>query len=120
MFTRLKKPVLTAVAAAAVAPALLLAGVGTAQADALNGNPEVLYNPHPGGLTATVKNWTKFNTKCTYTADGWIVRNVNLSAFGSQDLEFPGVPQVHPSQIRSMIVPVDSAPPAHMVISAVL
>jgi len=32
MFTRLKKPVLTAVAAAAVAPALLLAGVGTAQA----------------------------------------------------------------------------------------
>ena len=56
MFTRLKKPVLTAVVAAAAAPALLLAGVGTAQADALNGNPEVLYNPHPGGLTATVKN----------------------------------------------------------------
>jgi hypothetical protein len=100
MFTRLKKPVLTAVAAAAVAPALLLAGVGTAQADALNGNPEVLYNPHPGGLTATVKNWTKFSTKCTYTADGWIVRNVNLSAFGSQDLEFPGVPLFHPWDVK--------------------
>jgi hypothetical protein len=35
---------------------VLLAAVGTAQADAFNGNPEVLYNPHPGGLTATVKN----------------------------------------------------------------
>jgi len=68
--------------------------------DALNGNPEVLYNPHPGGLTATVKNWTKFSTKCTYTADGWIVRNVNLSAFGSQDLEFPGVPLFHPWDVK--------------------
>ena len=100
MVTKLKKSALAAVAAAVAGPALLLAAAGTAQADPFNGNPEVLYNPHPGGLTATVKNWMPFNTHCTYTADGWIVRNVNLSGLGSQDLEFPGVPLFHPWDVK--------------------
>jgi hypothetical protein len=100
MGTKLKKSALAAVAAAVAAPALLLVAAGTAQADAFNGDPEVIYRPHPGGLTATVKNWLPANTSCTYTADGWIVRKVNLSSFGSQDLEFPGVPLFHPWDVN--------------------
>jgi hypothetical protein len=100
MSTKLAKTALVAIAAAAAAPALLFGGAGTAQADAFNGDPEIIYNPHPGGLTATVKNWQFDKTHCTYNADGWIVRNVNLSPLGSQELEFPGVPVFHPWDVK--------------------
>ena len=99
MFNNLKKCAVRAVVAAAAASAVL-AGAGAAQADAFNGDPEVIYHPHPGGLTATVKNWRPGNTSCTYTADGWIVRTVNLASFGSQDLEFPGVPLFRPWDVK--------------------
>ncbi|WP_324928905.1 hypothetical protein [Mycobacterium sp.] len=98
MFTKLKKAAITAALVAAAAPAALLVGAGTAQAAA--GDPEVIYNPHPGGLTATVRNHTFDQTQCTYIADGWIVRQVNLSPFGSQQLEFPGVPLFHPWDVN--------------------
>jgi hypothetical protein len=101
MSTKLAKAALVAIAAAAAAPALLFGGAGTAQADGFDGVPEITYRPHPGGLTATVTNWKNGNTHCTYTADGWIVRNVNLSGFGGkQELEFPGVPMFHPWDVN--------------------
>lgn len=95
-----KTAVLCAIAAAAATPAMLLGGAGIAGATAGDFNPEVIYNPHPGGLTATIKNWSFDTTTCTYVADGWITRQVNLgprnTPTASQSVEFPGVPLFHP------------------------
>ena len=100
MSRKRKKTVLCALAAAAATPVVLLGGAGIAGATADDGNPEVIYNPHPGGLTATIKNWSPQFTSCTYVADGWITRKVNLGPrdwpSDSQAVEFPGVPLFRP------------------------
>jgi hypothetical protein len=100
MSNKLKKAALSGLAAAAATSGMLLGGAGIAGANEQDKNPEVFYQPHPGGLTATVKNWSNNDTHCTYVADGWIIRQVNLGPRGlpsdSQPLEFPGVPMFHP------------------------
>jgi hypothetical protein len=99
MSSKKKTAVLCAIAAAAATPAMLLGGA-TAGATAGDFNPEVIYNPHPGGLSATIKNWSFDTTSCTYVADGWITRQVNLgprnTPTASQTIEFPGVPLFRP------------------------
>lgn len=98
-----KMAVLCAVAAATAMPAMLLGGVATAHANLDNGNPEVHYSPHPGGITAHVQSFTFGSTNCTYVADGWVRRDFHLPGFGEPggfdkaraDLEFPGVPLFH-------------------------
>jgi len=80
-----------AIAAAVAVPAMLLSGTGTAQATLADGNPEVRYDPHPGGITAHIQSWSN-PTNCTYTAD-WVTRQFHLPGWGETvNLEFPGVP----------------------------
>jgi hypothetical protein len=90
MLTKRGKAAITAIAAALAIPAMLL-GSGTAQATAFDGNPEVRYDPHPGGITAHIQSWSD-PANCSYTAD-WVTRHFHLPNYGnSVDLEFPGVP----------------------------
>jgi hypothetical protein len=111
-----KAALLCGFAAAAATPAMLLGGAGIAGATQQDKNPEVFFNPHPGGLTATVKNWSNVDTKCTYVADGWITRQVNLGPSGlvsdSQQLEFPGVPLFRPWDVS---VTCDNNKSVHLV-----
>jgi hypothetical protein len=97
-----KTAVLCAIAAAAATPAMLLGGAGIAGANADNGNPEVQYSPHPGGITAHVQSFTWEPTNCTYVADGWVRQDFHLPGIqdggfdkARADLEFPGVPLFH-------------------------
>jgi hypothetical protein len=83
--------------------AAALAGAATAQADLASGNPDVSFNPHPGGMTVNVQSWQPDDTNCTYNADG-IRRDfflpghhndqANVSA-ATASMEFPGVPLFH-------------------------
>ncbi|MBB2991435.1 hypothetical protein FHR72_002919 [Mycolicibacterium iranicum] len=93
-------PWVQAAATAATGVALLLGGAASASAGPADESPDISFNPHPGGITATIQSWTRDPTNCTYTANS-IRRDfflpghngtVDNFAAAQARLEFPGVP----------------------------
>jgi hypothetical protein len=86
------------------APALLLAGPWPAHADQVNGNPDVWFDPWPGGLTVHVRSWTGGQANCTYMANSLgvgVSRNFTLAGLATQDVVItPSVPLFRPWDIN--------------------
>lgn len=94
---------LGAMAIVAAAPVAMMIGAGTASANLQDGNPDVSFNPFPGGMNVVVQNWMADDTNCTYNADS-IRRDFFLPghhndqaqlANATATLNFPGVPLFH-------------------------